>query len=70
MYNGGSFDDIIILIRWAPEPEWTKGRSENSLPYWDSNFDSSVVQLATSRCTDWAIPTLWNDFKNINFRLY
>jgi hypothetical protein len=34
-------------------------REENSLPYEDSNSDPSVVQLVTSRYTDYAIPTLY-----------
>jgi hypothetical protein len=39
----------------ATEPVWTIWRSENLLPYRDSNSDSSVVQLVASRCTDWAV---------------
>jgi hypothetical protein len=33
----------------APEPVWTTRRSENVLPYGDSNSDPSVVQFAASR---------------------
>jgi hypothetical protein len=39
-----------------PEPVWTTWRSNNSLPYRDSNHNLSVVQPVASRYTDCAIP--------------
>jgi hypothetical protein len=52
--------------RFTPGAHWIGGwvgpqsrsgrRGENSWPYPDSNSDPSVVEPATSRYTDWAIP--------------
>jgi hypothetical protein len=42
--------------QWTPEPVWTIWRSENFLPYRDSNSRPPVVQPVASRYTDWAIP--------------
>jgi hypothetical protein len=40
---------------WAPEPDWTMWRSENSFPQWNTNSDPLVVQPAASRYTNCAI---------------
>jgi hypothetical protein len=39
---------------WASEPIWTTWRSEDFLPYRDSNSDTSVVQPVASRYIDCA----------------
>jgi hypothetical protein len=42
----------------AAEPIWTRWRSVNSWPYWDSNYNPSVVQPVASRYTDCTISAL------------
>jgi hypothetical protein len=34
----------------GPKPVWTIFRNDNSWPYWDLNFDPSVIQPVTSGC--------------------
>jgi hypothetical protein len=46
---------IELESGWAPEPVWTRSKSENSWPYRDSKSDPSVVQPAVSRYTDYTI---------------
>jgi hypothetical protein len=41
-------------VSWTPGPVWTIWRSENFLPYWDSNSDHSVVKPVVSCYTDCA----------------
>jgi hypothetical protein len=47
---------IVQEVGWTPEPVWTTRRSENSLHYWDSNSDLSVIQPVASPNTDRANP--------------
>jgi hypothetical protein len=39
-------------VWWIPEPVWSTWKSQNSLPYRDSNSDPSVVKPIASRYTD------------------
>jgi hypothetical protein len=53
---------LALSYFWAPGPVQTIQRSENYLPYRDSNFDPSVVQSAASRYTDYqSRPCLQSD---------
>jgi hypothetical protein len=40
---------------WAPEPVWTKWRSDNSCPQRDSNSDLLVIQPVASHGNDCTI---------------
>jgi hypothetical protein len=54
---GERVPDTRWLGGWVgPESVWMTSRKENSWPYRDSNSKPSVVQPASSRYTDYAIP--------------
>jgi hypothetical protein len=57
-FTPGKEDPVPMLeeFGWTPEPVWAIWRSENFLPYRDSNSPPLVVQPVASRYTDWAIP--------------
>jgi hypothetical protein len=40
-------------VGWTVDRPWTMRRSENFLPYWDSNSGRSVVQQVDSRYNDY-----------------
>jgi hypothetical protein len=58
LYSSGKESPVPIgkEVGWTLELIWMIWRRENSLPYWDSNSDPSVVQPIASCSTDYAIP--------------